>query len=114
MNDPKENIHRDLSEYIAMEGHLTDHDKLAILKAIFEKHFVFEKALHLITEHDIVLIGSLCKTKYNALSLPLHIGNKLIGYDELRIVAMVEAFLGYMNLNHLSRKEVQINYKRSK
>ena len=112
MTDPKEKIHRDLTDYIAMEEHLSDFDRLSILKAIFEKHFVLEKALHLITEHDIVSIGDMSKAKYNGLSLPLQIGKKRMSYDELRVVAMVESFLGYMNLNHLSRKDILINYKR--
>jgi hypothetical protein len=35
-------------------------------------------------------------------------------YDDLRVIAMTEAFISYMNLNHLARKEIKINYKRSK
>lgn len=114
MNDPKEKIRQELSEYVAMEEHCNKEDRIKLLMAIFEKSFVFTKTLHLITADDILLISSLAKNKYGEMSVPMFVGDKKMAYDDLRIIALVEAFIGYMNLNHLSRKEVQINYKKSK
>lgn len=114
MTDPKEKIKLELAEYVAMEEHLDKRDRLLMLTAIFEKFFIFEKAGHLITDGDILLISGLAKTSYNQLSLPAYVGNKKVEYDDLRTLAFAEAMIGYMNLHHLSRKEVQINYKRSK
>lgn len=114
MIDPKEKIKQELSEYVAMEEHCNKEDRIKLLMAIFEKSFIFSKTLHLITADDILLIGSLAKTKYSEMSVPMFIGEKKVGYDDLRVVALAEAFIGYMNLNHLARKEIQINYKKSK
>lgn len=114
MIDPKAKILQELSEYVQMEEHLNKQDRLLMLTAIFEKAFIFEKTLHLITEHDILNIASMCKTSYSNLSLPLQVGRKMMGYDDLRTIANIEALISYMNQNHLNRKEIQINYKRSK
>ncbi len=114
MTDPKEKIKQELAEYVAMEDHLNKEDRLKLLMAIFEKSFIFTKTLHLITADDILLISSLAKGKYTEMSVPMFIGETKMGYDDLRIIALAEAFIGYMNLNHLNRKEVQINYKKSK
>lgn len=112
MIDPKAKLKQELTEYVEMEENLNKQDRLLLLNAIIEKAFIFEKTLHLVTEHDIVSIASMCKTSYGNLSLPLQVGRKMMGYDDLRTIANIEALIGYMNLNHLSRKEIQINYKR--
>lgn len=112
MTDPKDKIRQEIAEYVAMEEHLDKRDRLLMLNAIFEKAFIFEKALHLITEHDILSIAGMCKTSYGNLSLPLNVGAKQMGYDDLRTIANIEAFISYMNMYHLTRKEMKINYKR--
>lgn len=114
MNDPREKIRFELAEYLRMEEHLTKEDKLKLLNAIFDKALVFEESLHLITETDILSMAGMSKTSYAALSLPLRVGNKDMGYDDLRTIAYIEAFISYMNFNHLSRRVMQINYKRVK
>lgn len=112
MIDPKEKLHQELVDYVMMEENLDKKDRIAILKAIVEKAFIFEKSLHFINHSDILLISSISKDAYGNLSLPLYIGEKRVEYDDLRTIAHMEAFISYMNLNYLSRKEVQINYKR--
>jgi hypothetical protein len=114
MTDPKEKIRFELAEYVSMEEHLTKEDRLKILNAIFEKAFVFEKSLHIITEVDILNIAGMSKMSYSELSIPLRVGNKDMGYDDLRTIAYVEAFIAYMNSNFLSRREMNINYKEVK
>lgn len=113
MTDPKEKILRDLSDYVNMEEHLRNEDRLLILQAIFEKHILEQKALHLIVESDILLIDTLSKNAYSQLALPLQVGRKNMGYDDLRTIAFTEAVIGYMNLNHLTHKEIKINYRKT-
>jgi hypothetical protein len=114
MTDPKEKIKQELCEYLAIEEHYNKEDKLKLFMAIFEKSFIFTKTLHLITASDILLISGLAKSEYSKMSVPMYVGEKKMEYDDLRIVALTEAFIGYLNLNHLARKEIQINYKKSK
>src|ERR1700734_2703705 len=102
MTDPKEKIDRDLRDYLLMEDHLTGQDRLLILKSIFEKHLIEKNSLHLVIESDILLIDTLSKNAYRQLSLPLQVGGKMMGYDDLRVIANAEAMISYMNLNHLT------------
>jgi len=97
-----------------MEEHLNSQDRLLILQAIFNKHLLEKMSLHLVSSDDILLISGLSKSEYSKLVMPVYIGEKKMEYDDLRVIAMTEAFISYMNLNHLARKEIKINYKRSK
>lgn len=112
MTDPKESLRFELAQYVEREEHLNKEDKLKILTAILEKCFNYENALHLITEHDILVISNLSKTAYAGLSLPLNVGVREMAYDDLRTIAHIEAVVSYMNNQHLLRKVVQINYKK--
>jgi hypothetical protein len=114
VTDPKEKIHRELADYVAMEEHLSNQDRLNLLKTIFERHLVEKNAGHLISEHDILTIADMNKTAYGNLSLPLCVGSRQMGYDDIRTIANIESFLSYLNQNFLARKEIKINYKRSK
>ena len=87
MNDPKESMRLELAQFIEREQHLTKDDKLKILTSILDKCFNYEKALHLITEHDILIISGLTKTTYGNLSLPLNVGSRQMAYDDLRTIA---------------------------
>jgi hypothetical protein len=111
MNDPKEKLRFEIAEYVSLEENLTKEDRNKMLNALFDKFFIFDKALHLVTYYDILVISSLAKTSYGELSVPVFVDGKQVNYDDLKTIAFVEAFTAYMNGHHVTRKEVQINYK---
>ena len=112
MTDPKEKIDRDLADYVSMEEHLNNGDRLKLLKGIFNRHLIEKSTLHLINDSDILVIDTLIKNAYSNLSLPIWVGNRKMGYDDLRTIANAEGMLGYLNLIHLTNKEIVINYKK--
>lgn len=107
-------IELDLADYLAKESNMRREDRMKALRAIFDKHYTFSKLGHLITHSDVNLIASLAKARYVEQTLPMMISKKQVPHDELRIVAVIEAVLGYFNLHFLSKKEVKIDYTESK
>lgn len=105
----KEQVERDISDYLDKELNLTENDKRRYLRALFEKHFEFEKLDHLINYHDFHLIISNAKTNYN--NIKLEISGRELYPSEIPQVAIIEAVVMHLNEKGVLRKLAKIDYR---
>lgn len=108
MSDPHQ-LDREIREYVEKEPNLRREDRVKYLKAIFEKHFEFNRLEHVVNVRDLDDIISGAKQKYVALNLPLHITRRRIDSSELPHVAMIESIISYFHKNHLLKKSVKFD-----
>lgn len=114
MNDPRKQIEVDVRAYVAKEGNLNEEDRIRALMAVVDKHFTFASLSHVVNSGDIFLVSSMAKQKYVEQTVPMFVSKQQIPYDDLRTVAVMEAFLGYLNNKYLLIRSVSINYTRDK
>jgi hypothetical protein len=105
----KEQVERDISDYLEKEENLTENDKRKYLRALFEKHFEFDKLDHLLNYHDFHDIISMAKTNYN--NVKLEISGRQLYPSEVSQVAIIEAVATHLNAKGILRKIVKIDYR---
>jgi hypothetical protein len=105
----KEQVYREISDYLDKADNLTDNDKRKYLMALFEKHFEFEKLDHLLNYHDFHDIISNAKSNYN--NIKLEISGRQLYPSEVPQVAIIEAVAMHLNGKGLLRKIVKIDYR---
>jgi hypothetical protein len=106
----KDQVDREIREYLQKESNLTSDDKLKYLRALFEKHFEFQKLDHLLNYHDFHDIISYAKTKYLHIKTPALISNRHLYPSEVAHAAMIESILSHLNSKGLLKKVVKIHY----
>jgi len=106
----KDQVEKDLREFLTKNDNLRNDDRLRYLMAIFDKHFAFNKLDHVITYNDLFNIASGAKTEFCSLPNPLMVGGRKVDSSELRTVAVVEAFIRYLNSNNLLQKLPVVDY----
>jgi hypothetical protein len=109
MSDPQQ-IERDLREFFEIEGNLKKEDRLNYLRTIFDKHLTLRKLDHMVNYGDLQEIISQSKRAYGNITLPAHITGKRVDTSQLPTLAMLEAFVGYLNKNHLLKKLTKLDY----
>lgn len=105
----KEQVFREISDYLEKADNLTDNDKRKYLMALFEKHFEFEKLDHLLNYHDFHDIISNAKANYN--NVKLELSGRQLYPSEVPQVAIIEAVAMHLNGKGLLRKLVKIDYR---
>lgn len=105
----KEQVDRDIADYLQKENNLTENDKRRYLRALFEKHFEFQQLDHLINYNDFHDIISNAKTNYN--NVKLEITGRQLYPSEIPQVAIIEAVVMHLNGKGILRKLVKIDYK---
>jgi hypothetical protein len=106
----KEQVEKDLREYLAKAENLRNADKLAYLKAVFDKHFTFTQLPHVVTRHDLQNIVGDAKGKFTNQPIRPQISGKEVEREDLTKIAIIEAFIGYLNRNQLLKKTVSFDY----
>src|ERR1035441_9843934 len=109
MMSDKEEVNRDILEYLSKESNLSENDRLRYLRAIFEKHFAFEQLDHLLTYYDFHTIVSDAKVRYN--DVKPEISERKLSPYEVPHVALIEAVIMYLNGKGILRKFVKVDYK---
>jgi len=109
MSNPQQ-IEKDLREYLAQEPNLRNADKLKYLQAIFEKHLEITKLEHMINKNDLYEIVSMAKNQFSNQKLPVFITGKAIDLEGCKNIAIMEAFINYLNNKHLLKKLVKFEY----
>ena len=109
MSDPQQ-LEREIREYLEKEPNLRREDRLAYLKAIFNKHFEFNKLEHCVNTYDLNEIISGAKNNYSNKRVPVRITKRQVDSSELPHLAIIESFIGYLNRNHLLKKLVKFDY----
>lgn len=106
----KDSVDKDLQEYLAQADNLKNADKLNYLRALFDKHFIFNKLDHSIIRHDLYSIASAAKGQFSNQRARPHISGKQVDSSELTTIAVIEAFIGYLNRNELLKRHVSLDY----
>lgn len=109
MANPQQ-IESDLREYLEKSDNLRNADKFQYLKAIFEKHFATEKLDHMLTKRDLFLIISGSKEEFTRQRANPHVSGKEVDKTDLRVLAVIEALVTYLNRNQLLKRLVKIDY----
>ena len=106
MSNP-EQLERELREYLEKEPNLGRNERFIYLKAIVDKHLEFGKLEHVVNSNDFINIINDSKVKYGGLKLPMKISRIRVDSSDLPHVAMIEAFVSYLNRMHLLKKLVK-------
>lgn len=109
MSDPQQ-LDRELREYLEKEPNLRREDRITALKAIFLKHFEFQKLDHVINMNDLWNIIGDAKGQFVNQRSNIFITRKQVDPTQKPQVAMVEAFLSYANRMNLLKKQVKFDY----
>jgi hypothetical protein len=109
MSDPQQ-IEKDLREYLEKEPNLRKADKLAYLQLLFMKHFGFNKLTHMINKRDLGDVISGAKQTYVNLPTNAAISGISVDKSELPNVAVIEAFINYLNRNSLLIKPIKFDF----
>jgi len=106
----KDQVEKDLREFLLKNDNLRNEDRLRYLMAIFDKHFAFNKLDHVITYNDLFNISGKAKTAFSKLPAKLMVGGRKVDSGDMRAVAFIEAFVCYLNENNLLQKLPVIDY----
>lgn len=109
MADPK-SIERELREYLEKEPNLRRGDRLTYLMGIINKHMGMDKLDHMVTKNDLFHIISDAKQEYTHQRINPEISGRPVDKSELTTVAVIEAFVSYLNRNALLKKLVKMDY----
>lgn len=104
-------IEKDLREYLEKEPNLSRNDRLSYLKTIFDKHLEVNKLDHLIPANDLWIILSDAKSQYTRMKFPVNISKKIIDGEGQKQIALMEAFLLYLNRMKLLKKLVKFDHR---
>lgn len=103
-------LDRELREYLEMESNLRRGDRLALLKGIFSRHLEFNEYEHLVTSKDLFNILSDAKNIFTKIRLPVSVSRKQIEAQEAPNVAIIEAFVLYLNKMSLVKRLIKFDY----
>lgn len=109
MSDPQQ-LDRELRDYLEKEPNLRREDRLIYLKAIFHKHFEFNKLDHVVNKGDLYEIISGAKNVFTNKRLPLRISRKDVDQSDLPHISVIESFIGYLNRMNLVKKMIKFDY----
>lgn len=104
-------LERDLREYLEKEPNLTRQDRLSFLKATFEKHMGMTKLDHVVNYKDLFNIFSEARGHIVKNKMPVFIGKKKLETSEATHVAVMEAFILYLNRMQLAKKIIKFDYR---
>lgn len=109
MANPQQ-IERDLREYLEKADNLRNEDRFKYLKTIFEKHFGTEKLDHMIIRHDLFQIISTAKSVFSNMKPNPDLSGKPVDKCDIPNMAVIEAFISYLNKNNLLNKGVKFDF----
>lgn len=104
----KEQVEREILEYLAKEPNLSRDDKARYLRALFNKHFEFEKLAYMINYHDFHDIVSNAKGGY--LQVKPRISSRNLYPTEIAHAAMIQSVISHLNSKGLLKKFVKIDF----
>ena len=110
MSDPQQ-IDRDLRDYLEKEPNLNREDRLAFLKTVINKHLEIDKLDHLVTHKDLFLIFSDATKFMIHTKFPMFVSKKKLETSETAHVAIMEAFVLYLNRMNLLKKLVKFDFR---
>jgi hypothetical protein len=110
MSDAQQ-IESDLRDYLDKEPNLSRVDRFKYLEAIFHKHLELNKLEHLITYKDLFVLFSEATTIMTKIRFPVRITGKELETKESVHIAIMEAFILYLNRMKLLKKLVKFDYK---
>lgn len=104
-------LDRDLREYLEKEPNLSRADRLSYLKNTFNKHMEMTKLEHVVNYKDVFNIFSEARHFLVTHRMPVFITKKQMETSETAHIAIMEAFIGYLNRMQLLKKLVKFDYK---
>lgn len=106
----KEQIERDLIEYLDKEPNLSRQDRIVYLRSVFTKHLEINQLEHVINSYDLSTIISQAKGIQSNVKLPMRITKKQVDGHEIVHVSVLEAFIRYLNKMNLLKKLTKFDY----
>ena len=106
----KEQIERDLIEYLDREPNLSRNDRIVYLRAVLTKHLEINQLEHVINNHDLMVIIGGAKNIQANVKVPLNITNKRVLGNDIVHVSILESFIGYLNRMNLLKKLTKFDY----
>ena len=110
MSDPQQ-IEKDLRDYLEKEPNLSREDRLAFLKTVFNKHLEITKLDHLVTYKDLFVIFADARNFMVRTKFPMSVSKKQLETSETAHVAIMEAFILYLNRMKLLKKLVNFDFR---
>jgi hypothetical protein len=104
-------LERDLREYLEKEPNLNRADRLAYLQSTFSKHLEMTKMDHVVNYKDLFNIFSVARSHIVNSKMPVFITKKKLETSEAVHVAVMEAFISYLNKNEILKKLVKFDYQ---
>src|ERR1019366_32919 len=106
----KEQIDKELMEYLNKEPNLSRNDRITYLRAIFYKHLEINQLEHVINNYDLHVILGDAKGIHANIKLPMNITGKRVAGHEVVHVSVLESFVRYLNSMHLLKKLTKFDY----
>lgn len=106
----KDQIERDLIEYLEKEPNLGRHDRIVYLRTLFIKHLEINQLEHVINNYDLTTILSNAKSIHINARMPMYITGKQVSGHEVVNVSILEAFMRYLNKMNLLKKLTKFDY----
>lgn len=109
MSDSQQ-IEKDIREYLEKEPNLRREDRLNYLTTIFNKHLDINKLEYVINYRDFVHIIGYAKSQMSNMKVPVRISNKLLEPNNVPHIALMDAFINYLNKNSLLKKFIKFDH----
>lgn len=103
-----EDIERDLREYFTKELTMDRETRLRYLVSLFNHKDELRTLTHKIDSKDVSLIISMGGARISKMKMPVFVSNTRLDQQQTSTVALIEAVLGYLNLNNLLLRPVDI------
>lgn len=107
----KEQVLREIIQYLDKADNLHYNDKLKYLQAMFDKHFVFDKLEHVLSYNDVFKIITDAKVNYTNLKTPMKISGRDVAGPELAHVAMIQSVITNLNAFDILKRLVKFDWK---
>lgn len=105
----KEQIRKDIQQYMDEEEQLTRLAKRELLQSIFDKHFVLSEGDLVLNKHDFNKIVSDSKRIMSSMTLPAVIGSSSVDAHEVNVLACIEAAVQVLNSKGAFRRLPKFN-----
>lgn len=108
----KDEVEQELRVYLEKEHGMLRQDKVSYLLSIFDKHLLFNISDYSMKYYDVYKVINDAKQGMSSLNLPVEISRKRLEPSEVANVAVIEAFISFLNSNEILKKLVKIDYTR--
>lgn len=108
----KEEVEREIREFLSKHDNMIPQDRVAYLMAIFDKQLLFSQMEYQVQNFQVQNILNNAKSIMGGMTLPVIISEKEMEPGQTGQIAVVESILQFLNGNGLLKKIVKLNYSK--